>query len=195
VFIGASLIKQAMADNPQIATLSPEEQAEFLTDQACKQLQALMQAESDVDRGEVLQATERALGCAGAVAEPGDEDPEGDEPPPEEVPEEEQPPEEQAPSVEIPEEKSVVEEEMVYECTWSNSYGKSGDCKFYVNENNGGVYFSFGLTGVSGTHENGEFVLPFNDYFSVTGTFSEESVSGSGSNENASFEFSGTRVR
>jgi hypothetical protein len=85
-------------------------------------------------------------------------------------------------------------QEMVYECTWSNSSGKSGDCKFYVNENNGGVYLSFGLNGVSGTHENGEFVLPFNDWFSVTGTYSEEGVSGSGSNENGSFEFSGTRV-
>ena len=195
VFIGASLIKQAMADNPQIATLSPEEQAEFLTDQACKQLQEMVEAESDLDRGEVLQVTERALGCAGAVAEPGDEEPEEkEEAPTEEALEEEKPP------VEVPEEKSTPRPEMQYLGTFTYNSGKRrGGIGFFVSES-GECWLDLigAIHGdrLVGTHEDMTCVAHEGSGGSFTATFNKKSVSGSGtSSVFGSFEFSGSRNR
>ncbi len=98
--------------------------------------------------------------------------------------------------------------EISYAGTWSGFDGSSGEIEFYAYDT-GDVMLRYRKTAdrdnenfspqtfwntVSGTHEDGEFVLPFNDYFSVTGTFNEASVSGSGSNQYGSFDFSGTRV-
>jgi hypothetical protein len=104
--------------------------------------------------------------------------------------------------------KTSVLAEISYAGTWSGFDGSSGEIEFYAYDT-GDVTLRYRKTAdrdnenfrpsafwntVTGTHENGEFVLPFNDDFSVTGTFNEASVSGSGSNAYGSFEFSGTRV-
>jgi hypothetical protein len=54
----------------------------------------------------------------------------------------------------------------------------------------GGTFYQ----SVYGTHENGSFTIEFNPQFSVAGTFNQNNVSCSGSNENGSASFSGTRV-
>lgn len=103
---------------------------------------------------------------------------------------------------------TTVPTEIFYAGTWSGFDGSSGEMEFYAYDN-GEVALRYRKTAdrdnadfqpsafwqlVNGTHDNSEFVLPFNDAFSVTGTFNESSVSGSGSNEYATFDFSGTRV-
>lgn len=187
-FIAASLVKQTRADNPQIAGLSSSEQEDFLRDQTCKRLRELVEAEPDVDRAAALLAAQRQLQCPGAVAAPGIEDPEGEEPP-----------------VEVPEEDVAPAQEMVYEGTYSHD-GSSGETEFRVYES-GDVTLRYRKTAdasnddfrpsafwntVHGTHENGTFVLRVNGSDWATGTFNEESVSGSAP---WGMEFSGSRAR
>lgn len=103
---------------------------------------------------------------------------------------------------------TTVPTEISYAGTWSGFDGSSGEIEFYAYDN-GEVALRYRKTAdrdnadfrpsafwqlVSGTHDGGAFVIPFSDAFSVTGTFSESSVSGSGSNASVTFEFSGTRV-
>lgn len=98
----------------------------------------------------------------------------------------------------------AVSGEMVYEGTWSDSYGDSGEVVFTVQPGGSvslrykkiveGSNRTYPWQHVNGSHQNGTFELPFNEYLTVTGTFDEESVSGRGANEYGSWEFSGVRV-
>jgi hypothetical protein len=194
VFISESLKKQALADNPQIAGLSSEERDEFLTDQACKQMQEMVEAESDVDRSDVLRAADQALGCSGPVAAPGAEEPEEEkEAPAEEIPEEEEPPIEEA------EEQIAPPTEGYYSGTFTYDSGRRGGIGFYVSENGDCRLELIGsIRGdlLVGTHENGTCVARDGSGAGFTATFNKESVSGSGSSvELGSFEFSGSRER
>ena len=62
-YVAASLVKQARTDNPQIAGLSPEEQAAFLRDQACDRLRAMQAGASDLERSDALRAAQALLDC------------------------------------------------------------------------------------------------------------------------------------
>ena len=198
-YIAASLVRQAQADNPQIAGLSSSEQADFLRDQTCARLRKLMELEPDVDRAAALLAAQRQLQCPGAVAAPAAEDPEGEEPTAEADPEVEEP------TVAPPAEDAAPAREMVYEGTYS-LLESSGEIEFYVYDS-GSVTFRFRKTAdasyadfqpsafwntVAGTHENGAFTLGEKGKGWATGTFNEESVSGSAP---WGLEFSGSRVR
>jgi Arc/MetJ-type ribon-helix-helix transcriptional regulator len=199
-FISVSLIKEILVDNPQIAGLSEEEQARFVIDQACKQLRELVEAEPDADRSDALRAAQRLLECPGAVEAPGAEDPEEEEPTLEVIPEEEEP------TVEVPEEDVAPAREMVYEGTYSHAGDSSGEIEFYVYDS-GHVTLRYRKTTdasndafqpsafwntVHGTHESGAFTLRVSGNEWATGTFNEESVSGSAA---WGLEFSGSRVR
>ena len=200
-YIAASLVKQARADNPQIAGLSPSEKEDFLREQTCERLRKLVEAEPDVDRAAALQAAQRQLQCPGAVAAPGAEDPGGEEPPTEESPEEAEPPTEEAPAEDV-----APAREMVYEGTYSHAGDSSGEIEFYVHDG-GDVTLRYRKTAdasndafqpsafwntVPGTHQNGAFILRVNGNEWATGTFDEDSVSGSAP---WGLEFSGSRVR
>jgi hypothetical protein len=213
-FISVSLIKEILVDNPQIAGLSEEEQAGFVIDQACKQLRELVEAEPDVDRSDALRAAQRLLECPGAVDAPGAEDPEDDEPPAEEDPEEDESPaeedsEEEEPPVEVPEGDVTPIPDMVFEGTYTlPEHDGEGVILFHVYET-GDVTMGFRdpdygdfcpWKWMEGTYENGtfEFLSPLDGEVDLSGTFDEETVSGSGpmwGEEPNFFQFSGSRVR
>ena len=211
-FISVSLIKEILVDNPQIAGLSEEEQAGFVIDQACKQLRELVEAEPDVDRSDALRAAQRLLECPGAVDAPGADDPEGSEDEEPTVEKEEPPtdvPEQQEPTVEMPAGEVTPTPDMVFEGTYTiPEHDGDGVILFYVYKT-GDV--TMGLRApefgdfspwnwMEGTHENGEFEFysPLDGELVLSGTFDEETVSGSGpmwGEEPGFFQFSGSRVR
>lgn len=209
-YIAASLVKQARADNPQIAGLSSSEQEDFLRDQTCARLRKLMELEPDADRAAALRAAQRQLQCPGAITAPDVEEAEEEEPPVEQTPVEDEPtaeadPEVEEPTVAPPAEDAAPAQEMVYAGTYSHD-GSSGEIDLRVYESgdvtlryrktadasNDGFQPSAFWNTVHGTHENGAFVLRVNGNEWATGTFNEESVSGSAP---WGLEFSGSRVR
>lgn len=64
-YLATSLVRRAQRDNPQIATLSAEEQEEFVRGQACGRLRGLLATASSVERSEAVRAAQEQLGCLG----------------------------------------------------------------------------------------------------------------------------------
>ncbi len=88
---------------------------------------------------------------------------------------------------------------LYYKGTWNDSYGDTGPMRFSAYAS-GNVTLSYKKEGYTfwnntyGTHENGSFTIEFNPSFGVEGTFNNNSMSCSGSNQYGSMTFSGTRV-
>jgi len=207
-FIAISMVKQAWIDNPQIEGLSSDEQADFLIDQACKQLRELVEAEADLDRSDALRAAQRLLECPGAVDAPGAEDPEeetdgsgesGEETGGSGESEEEAggggESEEKAGGGGESEQDAPNTGEWLYEGTYSDSSGSSGLVVFYVYPDNQcllkyrktvdpniGELPADSLLSTTAsvrcTYENGSFILWNDGKRWGTGTFDGENVSG-----------------
>jgi hypothetical protein len=62
-YVGRTMERQISAENPQLASLTKEEQEAFVKERACERLQGLWQAESDRARSDSYAAALARFGC------------------------------------------------------------------------------------------------------------------------------------